>query len=381
MATVKIIEPRQQEAHFGLYRTSVGGDESIVVRRKIADPTDYMHTHSRKLQIQRHNFSLATKHYAQLTPSQKAITRHQFEEIEYQKSHGKTDTKLLMGRQLFISKDIRSLNVTQKRQRLPLEVCIQLTDSELNPLDGLLLLFYKTDDTWSLTNGREITRGNWLFSQVPPEKSSYHPYGQAIGYVDLEDPLTTYLTESQLKHYHHHILLRLFPKICYFDPKGYAAVVLHQGEKYSQPLRTLLTFNLQNFWICLMRRPGDYYTPPATGWISLHHTAYEGKPIDPPIASTSFNISVPNLYEHKWHRIPFPSLTLEANTLYAWVLGSPGNWDWYHAVNVRIGADGRCNLDPTYQRWKSRHEEGSWLPWEQADPYKMFYEARGIPLP
>ncbi|GAJ18196.1 unnamed protein product, partial [marine sediment metagenome] len=64
MATVHIKEPREQEAHFGLYRTTAGGDETIFVRRKIGEPTDYMHTKSRKLKQQRDNLALASQHYS-----------------------------------------------------------------------------------------------------------------------------------------------------------------------------------------------------------------------------------------------------------------------------------------------------------------------------
>ncbi|GAJ22318.1 unnamed protein product, partial [marine sediment metagenome] len=63
--------------HFGLYRTSAGGDQGIFVRRKVGDPTDYMHTKSKKVNQQRQNLALASKHYSHLTPSQKAVTRRQ----------------------------------------------------------------------------------------------------------------------------------------------------------------------------------------------------------------------------------------------------------------------------------------------------------------
>lgn len=208
MATVKVTQKREQDAHFGLYRTSAGGDQEIFVRRKIADSTDYKHAHSRKLARQRQSFTLATRHYAQLTPTQKAITRHEFEEVEYQKSHGKTDIKLLSGRQLFISKEIRSLNVTQKLTVLPLEICIILTDQELNPLPGELWLFLYYNENWYELPREQLAESDWLFAQVPRGAELYHPIGYSPGYHDREEA-ETYLTEAQLTQYHYH---KLYPR-------------------------------------------------------------------------------------------------------------------------------------------------------------------------
>ncbi|GAI66657.1 unnamed protein product, partial [marine sediment metagenome] len=77
MARVYAVKKRIQPAHFGLYRTSTGGDESIIVRRKVGEPTDYMHTKSRKLARQRANLTVASQHYSHLTPSQRQIAHRQ----------------------------------------------------------------------------------------------------------------------------------------------------------------------------------------------------------------------------------------------------------------------------------------------------------------
>lgn len=377
MATIKILKPREQAAHFGLYRTSVGGDDSIFVRRKIADPTDYLHSKSRKLANQRYFLTLASQHYANLTPGQKATTRRQIDWVEFQKSHGKTDTKLLMGRQLFIAREMRSLATTGKQLMLPHELCIMLVDPTKRPLVGELWLRYLEDEEWHDVFGQELAPGNWLFKSVPPEKEAYRPYGEAPGYYDQQLPQYQNMTEDKIRAYHYHKLSAEYPLVCFRQPAGYAARILRQGTKFSQPLMPYSTFHLEDFWVCLMRRPDPYYTPPATGFISIHLTTQDIEPIDPPIAKVSFDLSLPLHSTHYWHRIPFSSLELHAHTIYAWVIGCPGDYDWYKAVNVRIGEYGLCNLDPSYQRWKSRCYEGSWLPWEEDDPFKMFYEARG----
>jgi len=252
-----------------------------------------------------------------------------------------------------------------------------LVDPNKRPLDGQLWLRYLENDAWHNIFGQQLTTGNWLFKSVPPQQEAYRPYGEALGYYDPQLDKYQYMTENQIRAYHYHKLIPELPKICYMKRDVYVATILRQGTKWSQPIKPYCTFKLQEFWICLMRRPDPYYTPPATGFISIHLTTGDAKPVDPPIAKVSFNIDLPILYEYKWHRIPFPSLILNSDTLYSWVLGSPGDYDWYYALNVIMGELGLCNPIPKLQRWTSRRYEGSWLPWEEYPPYDMFYEARG----
>jgi len=207
MARVEVKILREQAAHFGLYRTSAGGDASIIVRRKVGEPTDYLHSKSRKLIRQRENLALASQHYASLTPGQKADTRRQIDFIEYQKSHGKTDTKLLRGRQLFIAREMKALHTTGKRLLVPHEICIMLVDKFLNPLTGHLWLRYLDLDEWWNIDSRELCPANWLFMTVPPAQEAYRPYGEALGYYDPELPEHQFMTENELKLYHYHILL------------------------------------------------------------------------------------------------------------------------------------------------------------------------------
>jgi len=207
MATVRIKKAREQEAHFGLYRTSVGGSQSIFVRRKVGEPTDYMHTKSRKLKRQRDNLTLASQHYANLTPSQKAITRRHIEEVEFIASHGKTDIKLLQGRQLFISKEIHSLATTQKQTVLPYELCIMLVDENLSPLEGILWLRHLKGSEWLEVGKEELATGSWLFSETPRGQAAYRPYGEAVGYFDPLTPETQELSEDEIRAYHYHKLL------------------------------------------------------------------------------------------------------------------------------------------------------------------------------
>ena len=207
MATVEIQEFREQYAHFGLYRQNVGGDEKLIIRRKVGEPTDYMHRYSRAVQRQREAFAVASRHYASLTPSQKAKSRLQIRWVDYVKDHGQSDTKLLMGRQLFISEDVLELKTKGKTKKLPHEVCIILCDIDLNPLKGTLWLRYLEDELWVDCQGEELNTGNWLFTEVPPGKVWYRVEGWSPGYYDPKSPGTQFMSESLLLGYHYHILL------------------------------------------------------------------------------------------------------------------------------------------------------------------------------
>ncbi|GAH84251.1 unnamed protein product, partial [marine sediment metagenome] len=146
-------------------------------------------------------------HYARLTPSQKAITRHQFEEVEFERSHGKTDTKLLTGRQLFISKEIHSLATAGKPLYLPHEICIMLVDAGHLPLEGTLTLRYLDLGEWWNIHGEELGFGAWLYSLVPRAMEAYRPYGEAEGYFDPLLPEYQFMTEDEIRAYKYHVLL------------------------------------------------------------------------------------------------------------------------------------------------------------------------------
>lgn len=233
MARVDIKAPREQAAHFGLYRTSAGGQQFIIVRRKVGEPTDTAHANSRKLKRQRDNLSLASQHYSRLTPSQKAITRHQIEEVEYQKSHGKTDTKILLGRQLFIAKEMRSLATKGKQLVLPLELCIILVDENGEILQGELWLHYQSGESWLEAGKERLSKGNWLFSQVPAAMSAYRPYGEAEGYIDEQLEAYQFMTEEEIRAYHYHALHSYVP-ILNFTGANTHAFSCSEGRRAAQ---------------------------------------------------------------------------------------------------------------------------------------------------
>ena len=301
MVRVEIKKLREQTSHFGLYRTSAGGDQEVFVRRKVGEPTDYMHTKSRKLTRQRENMAIASHHYASLTPSQKAITRGQIEEVEYQKSHGKTETKVMLGRQLFIAKEIRSLNVTQKQLSVPLEICIMLTDQDLNPLEGELWLYCTVTGEWFHLPKDELYTGNWLFTKVPPGYPPYRVYGEALGHFDPEIPETQAMTLDELRAYRYHKLISAVPE--YTTSWRYVDKYVAQGFRANKYAGTVDILS----WVTAPLFVGD---------LTIGIKEYIG-PFPPPewIANKTYHISY-GMPDPKHYHTILPGLNLIHGTIY-----------------------------------------------------------------
>ncbi len=206
MAKVEIGEYRAQDAHYGLYQLATESGDIVIVRRKVGEPTDYLHPNSPKVKRQRENFGLASTHYSHLTPIQKMENRLNTELVEYSRGSKKSGTKVLTGRQLFISKDIHSLNELQKHIPSYLQICIALTDQELNLIEGDIRLYGLFDSEWREEDRRQLGPSHWLFPTVPRDLPLYHPVGADYDYYDPEDPQTTYLTLKELMLYHYHKL-------------------------------------------------------------------------------------------------------------------------------------------------------------------------------
>ena len=207
MVRVNVGQHRAQDAHYGFYKDDLPSGDIIVIRRKVGEPTDFLHPNSRKVRLHRQNFALASKHYSHLTSIQKRELRYVTEEVSTIGGRSKSVNKVLQGRELFISKDIHSLD--EKHVHIPsfLQICIQLTDQDLNPLAGEIALYYQINGDWGSIDRRLLSESYWLFPIVPMKRPLYHPIGEAYGYYDPEDPETTYLTQKELMLYHYHKLM------------------------------------------------------------------------------------------------------------------------------------------------------------------------------
>jgi hypothetical protein len=205
MAKVEMQEVRHQEAHYGLYRTALGGDERVIVRRKCGEKTDYQHGKSQRVKRQRERLATASRHWNSLTPSQKNYWRNQ---IGFVKREGSPSAEVLLkGRELFIAQDINSLAATGKRITTPYEICLVLCDEEHTPLSGALWLSYYQGGEWHICFGESIGFGQWLYTKVPRGKEFYRVTGTAIAYYDPKLPEHQWMTEQYLLSYHYHVLL------------------------------------------------------------------------------------------------------------------------------------------------------------------------------
>lgn len=192
-----------------------------------------MHLNSAETQRQRRRFTEASQHYASFTPPQKWLSRLQMKDISYIINHGKSGVKLLQGRQLVISEDVRSLRATGRLTVPPYQICIIMCDEDYNPLAGTLYLKYLEDGTWHDVEGMELDLGNWLFREVPAGKESYRVEGEAVGYIDPKKPENQFMTEDELKQKHWHIM-EVPPEWeyyrCTFYPDPHPEVTSCDGE-------------------------------------------------------------------------------------------------------------------------------------------------------
>jgi len=170
-------------------------------------------------------------------------------EVEVEKSHGKTELRLLKGRELFIARDIRSLKTTGQLMTLPFEVCIILTDLDENPLDGDLYLYYKTGGVWKECSRVDLTPSDWLFSLIPANQESYHPIGAADGYFDFELP-ETYMSSWALRRYHYHKIGKLQDILDWLN-------ALYTGYFYA-------------FYTNIKNSSYDFYHPDLVSTIAIH---------------------------------------------------------------------------------------------------------------
>ncbi|MBA7573950.1 hypothetical protein ES708_15751 [subsurface metagenome] len=225
-----------------------------------------MHSKSARVKDQRERLATASRHYASLTPVQRARLRHQMRFVSRVGSGSVSEEVLLQGRQLFISEDIRELKTKQKLLSPLFEVCIVLCDKEYTALSGNLWLYYWIAGEWHEIPGQELATGNWLFSRVPPGQAAYRVYGEADGYFDPEFAQFQSMDERQLKQHHAHLLyqkgtgyiisfgantqnyrrrntarinltsLHIFAKISFFEYSGRLDIALFRGRYSQEPV-------------------------------------------------------------------------------------------------------------------------------------------------
>lgn len=203
MAKIKLGALREQEASYHLYKQPSERGEIIVVRRKLAMPSDVEHRSSRETKRQRERFGEASKRWASIPGPLKAELREKYGIVDTQTPHGLSEIKVLQGAQLFLSQEIHQQKYHQAHQEIPLYACIILVDQFLNPLDGDLTLFYQEAGMLYPIPPMKLCPANFLFVGIPRGKEAYYPRGTMAGYYD---PGEVQLSDQELPGYHYHQL-------------------------------------------------------------------------------------------------------------------------------------------------------------------------------
>ncbi len=366
MVKVNVGEYRPQDAHYGLYQLATESGDIVIVRRKVGEPTDYLHPNSRKVRLQRRNFGLASTHYSHLTPIQKKEIRYNTEEVEYSRGSKKSGTKLLTGRTLFISKDIHTLNETQRQIPTPLQICILLSDPDLNPLEGDLWLYYLEDGEWKETTRKLLSPGYWLFPEVPSGKKLYHPIGQASDYLDPQDPDTTYLSQKELMLYHYHTLIPCQPILEYIGILG-PAFACTEGWRAAQTFSFTTPVTLTGVTLMAFLFDPDH---DGTLYINIEETT-NGLPNG--TIRTQGNARVTTLtWTSKQITILLSSATLEANKQYAVVASIIMDKPYPHTDSLRLSLLNATNPYPPQLGLRSFESSG--LIWYTFPRNRCYYQ-------
>jgi len=170
MAKITLGEEREQQSSYQLYKQSLGGDQIIAVRRKVAMPSDVEHRSSRETKRQRERFAEASKRWASIPGPVKADLREKYGIVYAHKSPGLSEPKVLQGAQLYTSQEIHQQKYHQAHQEVPPFVCMVLRDERANIVDLPGYLAYgPTVFDWNYCDSYYLAPGNTLFYPIPIE--------------------------------------------------------------------------------------------------------------------------------------------------------------------------------------------------------------------
>jgi len=180
MAKITLGEQREQESSYQFYKQPSERGEIIVVRRKVAMPSDVEHKSSRATKRQRETFSRASKRWASLPGPVKADFRKKYGIVDAQTPHGLSDIKVLQGAQLFTSQEIHLQKYHDEHQEVPFYLCFVLTDERGSPLDLEARLQPYYYPYWHPCPGYYLCTENTLFYPVPEDADLYK-----LGYATM----------------------------------------------------------------------------------------------------------------------------------------------------------------------------------------------------
>lgn len=205
MAKVLLKQKRELEAGYHVYTLPTPSGDLVTVRRKVGMPTDVEHSSSTATRRQRDRFGAASKRWSAIQSPIRAQMSSNYGWTYSQTPHGKSEPKLLQGRQLFISQDIHQQEYHQQHAEIPFHCCIILCAEDDTPLAGQLTLSGKYQEQTTPIPSKRLSPANFLFHPFPPiDFEFYLPYGIAPGY---HDPGIPPLTKTELPSYHYHHML------------------------------------------------------------------------------------------------------------------------------------------------------------------------------
>lgn len=215
-----------------------------------------------------------------------------------------------------MAQDIHSQKYTAKPIELPSYCCIVLCDINHDPLPGELWLFHSGEPPDNQSPKTRLSPGNWLFYAYRKGREPYHPYGEAPGYYDTEDPAITYLKESELPAYHYHTLEK---GTILFDYRGPVGELCPTGEDCFVGQRFVLSTSASVN--ALILKALVYAPGPGTFYLTIERTTPDGFPSGEVLTQGSHYRSL-TPFELSWVTIPISPAWLPANELLAWVVWS-----------------------------------------------------------
>ena len=161
------------DSSYAIYGQDLAGEEKILVRRKIGEPSDTKHPNAKELLLQRLRLAKAARDWGNLTWREKQEWHKRLEYV-----YG---TKLLSGQQLYISEHIRQQRInedigkpspTPPLTRVP--ICLMLRTCGGQGVDYSGLHLSEWSSPWRTWHGYHFHYASYLFEGVAEWLSDAH---------------------------------------------------------------------------------------------------------------------------------------------------------------------------------------------------------------
>lgn len=312
MVRVTLGSTRDQTRSYGFYKQASPTGDLIVVRRKVGEPQDYQHDSSRAVKRQREALGQASKLYSGLLHIQKQQLKHQAEEVEYIRGHGKSDIKLLQGRALFISKATRSLTTRAKLPEIYNAVCIVATDINRRIIDLAFMARSGTGYPNFYSERSYLGDGQTIIYPIKPEYAYYWLSYTPMIWITAQNGFLTYSELIKLHQQHT------------YPPADYRGVRTYTNAFFGDMID----------WFC--QQPTD----PAIVWDYLIHEWTTGRPKRvKPDPATRLTWRTHTLTRLKL-TIDLLDVTVPTTIFHGY------KYNWCIVWEITIDGEGHAHLDP-----------------------------------